>query len=336
MSGPKTLFDKIWESHLVDQQDDGTCLVYIDRQLIHEITSAQAFDGLRESGRKARRPEANLCVPDHNVPTTPGRGGTDEIEDDASRIQLEVLEANAAEFGLPYISINDERQGIVHVIGPEQGFTQPGVTLVCGDSHTATHGAFGALAFGVGTSEVEHVLATQTLIQRPAKNMRITVTGSLPEGCTAKDLVLAIIGKIGTAGGTGHVIEYAGPAIEELSMEGRMTVCNMTIEAGARAGLVAPDEKTFEYLKGRPQCPKGAQWEMAVEQWRKLPTDVGATYDTEIQLDVSEIVPQLPGEPVLRTRSVSRGLCPILHRSVTQTVVRRWNGLLNIWTLSQA
>jgi len=293
MSGPKTLFDKIWESHLVDQQDDGTCLVYIDRQLIHEITSAQAFDGLRESGRKARRPEANLCVPDHNVPTTPGRGGTDEIEDDASRIQLEVLEANAAEFGLPYISINDERQGIVHVIGPEQGFTQPGVTLVCGDSHTATHGAFGALAFGVGTSEVEHVLATQTLIQRPAKNMRITVTGSLPEGCTAKDLVLAIIGKIGTAGGTGHVIEYAGPAIEELSMEGRMTVCNMTIEAGARAGLVAPDEKTFEYLKGRPQCPKGAQWEMAVEQWRKLPTDVGATYDTEIQLDVSEIVPQV-------------------------------------------
>ena len=293
MSGPRTLFDKIWESHLVDEQDDGTCLVYIDRQLIHEITSAQAFDGLRESGRKARRPEANLCVPDHNVPTTPGRGGTDEIEDDESRIQLEVLETNAAEFGLPYISINDERQGIVHVIGPEQGFTQPGVTLVCGDSHTATHGAFGALAFGVGTSEVEHVLATQTLIQRPAKNMRITVTGSLPEGCTAKDLVLAIIGKIGTAGGTGHVIEYAGPAIEELSMEGRMTVCNMTIEAGARAGLVAPDEKTFEYLKGRPQCPKGAQWEMAVEQWRKLPSDAGATYDTEIELDVSEIVPQV-------------------------------------------
>ena len=211
MSGPKTLFDKIWQSHLVDEQDDGTCLIYIDRQLIHEITSAQAFDGLRESGRKARRPEANLCVPDHNVPTTPGRGGTEEIEDDESRIQLEVLEKNAAEFGLPYISINDERQGIVHVIGPEQGFTQPGVTLVCGDSHTATHGAFGALAFGVGTSEVEHVLATQTLIQRPAKNMRITVNGSLPEGCTAKDLVLAIIGKIGTAGGTGHVIEYAGP-----------------------------------------------------------------------------------------------------------------------------
>ncbi len=293
MSGPRTLFDKIWQSHLVDEQDDGTCLIYIDRQLIHEITSAQAFDGLRESGRKARRPEANLCVPDHNVPTTPGRGGTDEIEDDESRIQLEVLEKNAAEFGLPYISINDERQGIVHVIGPEQGFTQPGVTLVCGDSHTATHGAFGALAFGVGTSEVEHVLATQTLIQRPAKNMRITVGGSLPEGCTAKDLVLAIIGKIGTAGGTGHVIEYAGPAIEELSMEGRMTVCNMTIEAGARAGLVAPDEKTFEYLKGRAQCPKGAQWELAVKHWSKLPSDPGATYDTEVELDVSEIVPQV-------------------------------------------
>ena len=293
VSGPQTLFDKIWKSHLVDEQEDGTCLIYIDRQLIHEITSAQAFDGLRQSGRKARRPEANLCVPDHNVPTTPGRGGTEEIEDDESRIQLEVLENNAAEFGLPYISINDERQGIVHVIGPEQGFTQPGVTLVCGDSHTATHGAFGALAFGVGTSEVEHVLATQTLIQRPAKNMRITVNGSLPRGCTAKDLVLAIIGKIGTAGGTGHVIEYAGPAIEELSMEGRMTVCNMTIEAGARAGLVAPDEKTFEYLKGRPQCPKGGQWEAALERWNQLPSDNGAKYDTELELDVSEIVPQV-------------------------------------------
>ena len=293
MSEPKTLFDKIWESHLVDQQDDGTCLIYIDRQLIHEITSAQAFDGLRQTGRRARRPEANLCVPDHNVPTTPGRGGTQEIEDEDSRIQLEVLEKNAKEFGLPYISINDPRQGIVHVIGPEQGLTQPGITLVCGDSHTATHGAFGALAFGVGTSEVEHVLATQTLIQRSAKNMRITVTGSLPLGCTAKDLILAIIGKIGTAGGTGHVIEYAGPAVEELSMEGRMTVCNMTIEAGARAGLIAPDEKTFEYLKGRPQCPKTGQWELALEQWRKLPSDPGAKYDTEETLDVSEIVPQV-------------------------------------------
>jgi 3-isopropylmalate/(R)-2-methylmalate dehydratase large subunit len=293
MAKARTLFDKIWEDHLIDVQDDGTCLIYIDRQLIHEITSAQAFDGLRASNRRARRPEANICVPDHNVPTTPGRGGTDEIDDDESRIQLEVLEKNAKEFGLPYIPINDINQGIVHVIGPEQGFTQPGVTLVCGDSHTATHGAFGALAFGVGTSEVEHVLATQTLIQRPAKNMRITVNGSLPLGCTAKDLILAIIGKIGTAGGTGHVIEYAGPAIEELSMEGRMTVCNMTIEAGARAGLVAPDEKTFEYLKGRPQSPKGAQWEQAVEYWRTLPSDSGATYDEEVVLDVTEIVPQV-------------------------------------------
>jgi len=293
MSKPRTLFDKIWESHLVDVQDDGTCLLYIDRQLIHEITSAQAFDGLRAAGRKARRPDANLCVPDHNVPTTPGRGGTEEIEDDESRIQLEVLEKNAKEFGLPYIPINDARQGIVHVIGPEQGLTLPGITLVCGDSHTATHGAFGALAFGVGTSEVEHVLATQTLIQRPADNMRITVNGALPFGCTAKDLILAIIGKIGTAGGTGHVIEYAGQAIRDLSMEGRMTVCNMTIEAGARAGLVAPDEKTFEYLKGRPMSPKGAQWEQAVAYWKTLVSDEGATYDTEVTLDVSEIAPQV-------------------------------------------
>ena len=293
MGTPQTLFDKIWSHHLIDVQDDGTCLIYIDRQLIHEITSAQAFDGLRASNRRARRPEANICVPDHNVPTTPGRGGTEEIDDDESRIQLEVLEKNAKEFELPYIPINDINQGIVHVIGPEQGFTQPGVTLVCGDSHTATHGAFGALAFGVGTSEVEHVLATQTLIQRPAKNMRITVNGSLPFGCTAKDLILAIIGKIGTAGGTGYVIEYAGPAIESLSMEGRMTVCNMTIEAGARAGLVAPDEKTFDYLKGRAQSPKGAQWEQAVDYWRTLPSDAGATYDEEVKLDVSEIVPRV-------------------------------------------
>ena len=293
MGAPRTLFDKIWNDHLIDVQDDGTCLIYIDKQLIHEITSAQAFDGLRASNRRARRPEANICVPDHNVPTTPGRGGTEEIDDDESRIQLEVLEKNAKEFELPYIPINDINQGIVHVIGPEQGCTQPGVTLVCGDSHTATHGAFGALAFGVGTSEVEHVLATQTLIQRPAKNMRITVNGSLPFGCTAKDLILAIIGKIGTAGGTGYVIEYAGPAIESLSMEGRMTVCNMTIEAGARAGLVAPDEKTFDYLKGRPQSPKGMQWEQAVNYWKTLPSDAGATYDEEVKLDISEIVPRV-------------------------------------------
>jgi 3-isopropylmalate/(R)-2-methylmalate dehydratase large subunit len=293
MSDPKTLFDKIWESHLVDVQDDGTCLIYIDRQLIHEITSAQAFDGLRASNRKARRPEANICVPDHNVPTTPGRGEIADIDNEESRVQLEVLEANAKEFGLPYIPINDARQGIVHVIGPEQGFTQPGVTLVCGDSHTATHGAFGALAFGIGTSEVEHVLATQTLIQRPAKNMRVTVNGAMPFGCTAKDLILAIIGKIGTAGGTGHVVEFAGQAIMDLSMEGRMTVCNMTIEGGARAGLVAPDEKTFEYVKGRPQAPKGAQWEQAVAYWKTLPSDPGAKYDTEVTLDTKDIEPQV-------------------------------------------
>jgi len=293
MSDPKTLFDKIWESHLVDVQDDGACLIYIDRQIIHEVTSAQAFDGLRASNRRARRPEANICVPDHNVPTTPGRGEIADIDNEDSRIQLEVLETNANDFGLPYIPINDTRQGIVHVIGPEQGFTQPGVTLVCGDSHTATHGAFGALAFGIGTSEVEHVLATQTLIQRPAKNMRVTVNGAMPFGCTAKDLILAIIGKIGTAGGTGHVIEFAGEAIMDLSMEGRMTVCNMTIEGGARAGLVAPDEKTFEYVKGRPQAPKGAQWEQAVTYWKTLPSDPGAKYDTEVTLDTKDIEPQV-------------------------------------------
>ena len=290
MSQPKTLFDKIWENHLVDVQDDGTCLIYIDRQLIHEVTSAQAFDGLREAGRKVRRPEAQLCVPDHNVPTSDRSKG---IEDEESRIQLEVLENNAAEFGLSYIPILDARQGIVHIIGPEQGLTLPGITLVCGDSHTATHGAFGALAFGIGTSEVEHVLATQTLIQHPAKNMRITVNGTLPFGCAAKDMILAIIGKIGTGGGTGHVIEYAGPAIEELSMEGRMTVCNMTIEAGARAGLVAPDAKTFAYCKGRPLAPKDGAWDKAVAFWKTLPSDQGASYDTEVTLDVSEIIPQV-------------------------------------------
>jgi len=277
----------------VDVQDDGSCLIYIDRQIIHEVTSAQAFDGLRASGRKARRPEANICVPDHNVPTTPGRGGIDEIEDDESRIQLQTLEKNAREFDLPYIPINDERQGSGHISGPEQGLTLPGVTLVCGDSHTATHGAFGALAFGIGTSEVEHVLATQTLIQRPAKNMRVTVDGARALGITAKDLILAIIGKIGTAGGTGHVIEYAGAAVRQLSMEGRMTVSNMTIEAGARAGLVAPDETTFDYLKGRPMAPKAGQWEIALGHWKTLPSDAGARYDKEVALDAGEIAPQV-------------------------------------------
>jgi 3-isopropylmalate/(R)-2-methylmalate dehydratase large subunit len=288
MAQPKTLFDKIWDSHVVETSDDGTCLLYIDRQLVHEVTSAQAFEGLRLTGRKARRPEANLAVCDHNVPTT-DRGKP--IEDEDSRIQVAELERNVKEFGIPYFPLTDARQGIVHIVGPEQGFTQPGMTIVCGDSHTATHGAFGALAFGVGTSEVEHVLATQTLYQKPAKNMRITVTGTPHAGVGAKDIILAIIGKIGTAGGTGHVVEFAGPAIEALSMEGRMTVCNMTIEAGARAGLVAPDEKTYAYMKGRPMAPKGEEWEKAVAYWKTLPSDAGAKYDREVTLDAASIAP---------------------------------------------
>jgi 3-isopropylmalate/(R)-2-methylmalate dehydratase large subunit len=290
MSEPKTLFDKIWESHLVDVQDDGTCLIYVDRHIIHEITSAQAFDGLREAGRAVRRPEAQLLVVDHNVPTS---DRSLPIENEESRIQMEMLERNAKEFGLPFIDLHDIRQGIVHVIGPELGFTLPGCVLVCGDSHTSTHGALGALAFGVGTSEVEHVLATQTLIQKPLLNMRITVDGALPKGLVAKDLVLALIGKIGIAGGTGHVIEYAGPAIEALSVEGRMTVCNMTIEAGARAGLVAPDQKTFDYIKGRSMAPKGGAWEQAEAYWRTLPSDDGAAYEAEVSLSVSDIEPQV-------------------------------------------
>ena len=290
MSQPRTLFDKIWQSHLVDMQDDGTCLLYIDRQIIHEITSAQAFDGLRANGRGVRRPDAQLVVPDHNVPTS---DRSLPIENEDSRIQIELLKANAEAFGLPYIDLRDVRQGIVHVIGPEQGFTLPGLTMACGDSHTSTHGAFGCLAMGVGTSEVEHVLATQTLIQRPARNMRITVDGALPTGVVAKDLALAIIGTIGTAGGTGCVIEYAGQAVEDLSMEGRMTLCNMTIEGGARAGLVAPDQKTFDYCKGRPLAPKGAAWEQAEAYWRTLPSDPGATYDKETTVDVSGIEPQV-------------------------------------------
>ena len=290
MSAGRTLFDKIWESHLVDRQDDGTCLIYIDRHLVHEVTSPQAFEGLRLAGRKVRRPEATLAVADHNVPTTDRSAG---IADEESRIQVETLTRNCADFGIPYFAMGDVRQGIVHIIGPEQGFTLPGMTIVCGDSHTSTHGAFGALAFGIGTSEVEHVLATQTLVQKPARNMRITVDGERPLGVTAKDLILAIIGKIGTAGGTGHVIEYAGEAIHALSMEGRMTVCNMSIEAGARAGLIAPDETTFAYLEGRPLAPKAGQWEQALTHWRTLPSDEGAAYDKEVVLPASEIAPQV-------------------------------------------
>jgi 3-isopropylmalate/(R)-2-methylmalate dehydratase large subunit len=290
MGTPRTLYDKIWDSHLVHRQEDGTCLIYIDRHLVHEVTSPQAFEGLRNAGRKVRRPLAALAVADHNVPTTDRSKG---IAEEESRIQVETLEKNCEEFGIPYFPMTDVRQGIVHIIGPEQGMTQPGMTIVCGDSHTSTHGAFGALAFGIGTSEVEHVLATQTLIMQPAKNMRITVEGDLPLGVTAKDLILAIIGKIGTAGGTGHVIEYAGPAIRALSMEGRMTVCNMSIEAGARAGLIAPDETTFAYIKGRPMAPKGGQWEQAVAYWRTLPSDPGAAYDREVSLKAADIAPQV-------------------------------------------
>jgi len=263
-------------------------LLYIDRHLVHEVTSPQAFEGLRLSGRSVRRPEAALAVADHNVPTTDRAAG---IVDAESRLQVETLEQNCGHFGIEFFSMSDLRQGIVHIIGPEQGFTLPGMTIVCGDSHTSTHGAFGALAFGIGTSEVEHVLATQTLLQAPAKNMRVTVDGVLGFGVTAKDVVLAIIGAIGTAGGTGHVIEYAGDVIKGLSMEGRMTVCNMSIEAGARAGLIAPDDITFDYLAGRPKAPKGAAWEMAIEYWKTLPSDAGATYDKEVVLRAADIAP---------------------------------------------
>ena len=290
MKKARTLFEKIWDAHVISTQEDGTCLIYIDRHLVHEVTSPQAFEGLRMAGRKVRNIKGTLAVADHNVPTSDRAHG---IQEEDSRIQVETLSKNCAEFGITLFDMNDKRQGIVHIIGPEQGFTLPGTTIVCGDSHTATHGAFGALAFGIGTSEVEHVLATQTLIQKPAKNMRITVNGMPGLGVTAKDLILAIIGKIGTAGGTGHVIEYAGDAIKALSMEGRMTMCNMSIEGGARAGLIAPDETTFEYLKGRTMAPKGDDWDKAVAYWKTLPSDEAAEYDIEVSLNASEIIPQV-------------------------------------------
>ncbi|MEM7169912.1 MAG: 3-isopropylmalate dehydratase large subunit [Pseudomonadota bacterium] len=290
MSKARTLYDKIWDSHLVHQEDDGTSLLYIDRHLVHEVTSPQAFEGLRLAGRSLRRPELTLAVADHNVPTTNRDAG---IDDEESRVQVETLEQNCEDFGVHYFAMDDVRQGIVHIVGPEQGFTLPGTTIVCGDSHTATHGAFGALAFGIGTSEVEHVMATNTLTAKASKNMLVKVEGTAPVGTTAKDLILAIIGKLGTAGGTGHVIEYAGQAITDLSMEGRMTICNMSIEAGARAGLVAPDQKTYDYLMGRPMVPKGAAWEQALAHWKELPSDPGATYDTEVVLNAADIVPQV-------------------------------------------
>jgi 3-isopropylmalate/(R)-2-methylmalate dehydratase large subunit len=285
---PRTLYDRIWDDHVVDTQSDGTCLLYIDRHLVHEVTSPQAFEGLRLSGRKVRAPEKTLAVVDHNVPTTDRTQG---IDDDESRIQVETLAKNAADFGVEYYDELDARQGIVHIIGPEQGFTLPGTTIVCGDSHTSTHGAFGALAHGIGTSEVEHVLATQTLIQNKAKNMRVTVDGQTGPGVGAKDIILAIIGEIGTAGGTGHVIEYAGEAIRALSMEGRMTVCNMSIEGGARAGMIAPDEKTYAYLKDKPKVPKGARWDDAMRYWQTLHSDDGAHFDREVVLDAASLPP---------------------------------------------
>ena len=285
---PRTMYDKIWDAHLVDEQEDGTCLLYIDRHLVHEVTSPQAFEGLRMTGRKVHAPGNTLAVADHNVPTA---GRANGIDDPESKLQVETLEKNAAEFGVEYLPMLDIRQGIVHIVGPEQGFTLPGTTIVCGDSHTSTHGAFGALAHGIGTSEVEHVLATQTLIQSKAKNMRVTVNGQLPPHVTAKDIILAIIGEIGTAGGTGYVIEFAGEAIRSLSMEGRMTDRNMTNVGRARAGLIAPDEKTYEYLKGRPRAPQGEMWERAVDYWRSLPSDEGAHFDKEVVLDAASLPP---------------------------------------------
>ncbi len=284
----KTLYDKIWENHLVHEQSDGTTLIYVDRHLVHEVTSPQAFEGLRLQKRKVRRPELTLAVPDHNVPTTDRSKG---INDEDSRIQVETLRKNCKDFGVELFDVNDKRQGIVHIIGPEQGFTQPGTVIVCGDSHTATHGAFGALAFGIGTSEVEHVLATQTLMQKKSKNFRINVNGNLPKGVTAKDVILKIIGTIGTAGGTGYVVEFAGDVIKNLSMEERMTICNMTIEAGARAGLIAPDEKTFSYLKGKTMSPKGENWNKAVEFWRTLYSEKDCKFDKEINIDGKNIEP---------------------------------------------
>jgi 3-isopropylmalate/(R)-2-methylmalate dehydratase large subunit len=289
-TAPRTLFEKVWDSHVVERLPDGTCVLYIDRHLTHEVTSPQAFESLRLAGRKVRRPDATLAVVDHNIPTSDRSAGISEPE---SRLQVETLERNVAEFGVPYFPVNDPRQGIVHIIGPEQGISLPGMTIVCGDSHTSTHGALGALAFGIGSSEVEHVLATQTLLQKPARSMLVQVDGTLPPGCTAKDIVLAIIGRIGTAGGTGHVIEYAGETIRALDMAGRMTVCNMTIEAGARAGMIAPDDTTFAYVRGKPFAPKGEALERAIAYWRTLPSDPGARYDHSVMLNVDELAPMV-------------------------------------------
>ena len=306
----KTLYDKLWDSHLVKQRDDGSALIYIDRHIMHEVTSPQAFEGLRLAGRKPWRIDANIATPDHNVPTTPERkGGIGAIADQVSRLQVQTLDDNCDEYGITEFKMNDVRQGIVHVIGPEQGATLPGMTVVCGDSHTSTHGAFGALAHGIGTSEVEHVLATQCLVAKKMKNMQVLVEGTLPFGVTAKDIVLAVIGKIGTAGGNGHAIEFAGSAIRDLSVEGRMTICNMSIEAGARVGLVAADEKTIAYVKGRPFAPRGGDWDKAVESWKGLVSDTDAHFDTVVRLDAAQIKPQ-----------VSWGTSPEMVLAVDQNV----------------
>lgn len=332
MSPPKTLYDKIWQNHLVKEYDSGACLLYIDRHMVHEVTSPQAFEGLRLAGRKVRQPSKTLAVADHNVPTTNRAEG---IKDETSRIQVETLEKNCAEFGVEYFSLLDARQGIVHIVGPEQGFTLPGMTIVCGDSHTSTHGAFGSLAFGIGTSEVEHVLATQTLIHKKSKNMRITVEGKLPFGVTSKDVVLAIIAKIGTAGGTGYVIEYAGEAIRDLSQEARMTICNMSIEAGARAGLIAPDDTTFEYVKGRPLAPKGKDFDDAVEFWRTLPSDEGAEYDKEVVLKAEDIEPSVTwGTSPQDVMGIS-GKVPMLDQAKDENQMKAWKRSLEYMGLQE-
>ena len=305
-TGPRTLYDKIFDAHVVDCEEDGTCRLYIDRHLVHEVTSPQAFEGLRMAGRKVRAPERTIAVPDHNVPTTADR--VEGIADEQGRKQVAELDKNARAHGLHYYPMNDVRQGIVHIVGPEQGWTLPGMTIVCGDSHTATHGAFGALAHGIGTSEVEHVLATQTLTQKKARNMKVEITGKLRPGVTAKDITLAVIGHTGTAGGTGHVIEYCGEAIRDLSMEGRMTVCNMAIEGGARAGLIAPDEKTFAYVKGRPHAPKGAAWEAALAWWKTLFSDEGAQWDKVVTIRAEDI------EPVVTWGTSPEDVLPITGR----------------------
>ena len=323
-----TLYDKIWNDHLVHQQEDGTSLLFVDRHLIHEVTSPQAFEGLRNANRKVRNPKLTLAVVDHNIPTTDRSKG---IDDEDSRIQIETLDKNCKEFGVQLFGVDDKRQGIVHIVGPEQGFTQPGTVIVCGDSHTATHGAFGSLAFGIGTSEVEHVLATQTLVQKKAKNFRVNVNGKLAIGVTSKDVVLQIIGKIGTAGGTGYVIEYAGSLISDLSVENRMTICNMTIEGGARAGLIQPDQKIFDYLKGRPMSPKNENWDKALEYWKTLKTDDDAKFDKEINLTAEDIAPMVLGELLLKMWRQSMAKCLIPKMRVILIEEIQWIGHCNTW-----